>query len=236
MASSSNAKQQDPSTGLPTTDVRALMEQPVPSADWIGQLEAGVERAVVDSDEKLEKASDLDRMLGQAEKKLEEERTAITAPLNQVLKHVNAKFKPFSGRVSAARKALKAKMTAYYEEQERKRREAEEAARRAAEEEALAEAAKLEEAGDAEGAYEALAEAAETPVAPVAPAPSGPVRGDYGGTSSFTKTWKFEITDPEQVPREFCSPDEKLIREAVKNGTRSIAGVNIYETTEVRTR
>lgn len=48
------------------------------------------------------------------------------------------------------------------------------------------------------------------------------------GTSAKT-VWKCEITDPAAVPREYCAPDEALIRAAVKAGARGIPGVRIYE-------
>lgn len=41
--------------------------------------------------------------------------------------------------------------------------------------------------------------------------------------------WKMEILNPLLVPREFCTPSDSLIREAVKNGIREIDGVKIFE-------
>ena len=52
-------------------------------------------------------------------------------------------------------------------------------------------------------------------------------------TNKVTST-KFEITDESAVDRIYCSPDEKLIREAIKLGVKNIAGVRIYEETKVR--
>ena len=50
------------------------------------------------------------------------------------------------------------------------------------------------------------------------------------GVSAFTKRpMKFEIIDPDQVPRIYCSPDPQKIRDAVKMGTRVVAGLRIYE-------
>jgi len=40
---------------------------------------------------------------------------------------------------------------------------------------------------------------------------------------------KWEVVDPNLVPREFCSPDEKLINEAKNNGVREIQGIRFYE-------
>lgn len=53
-------------------------------------------------------------------------------------------------------------------------------------------------------------------------------------TKGIRKTMDFEILDPTLVPREYCSPDEKLLREAVKNQVNTIPGVRIFEKTSVQ--
>ncbi len=63
-----------------------------------------------------------------------------------------------------------------------------------------------------------------------------------GGGSSVSKlngtakVWKFEVTDANQVPREYLEVDETKIRKAVGSGMRSIPGVRIYEDTQLRIR
>lgn len=41
--------------------------------------------------------------------------------------------------------------------------------------------------------------------------------------------WKMEIINPDEVPREFCMPNDVKIREAIKNGAREIPGIRIFE-------
>lgn len=56
--------------------------------------------------------------------------------------------------------------------------------------------------------------------------------------STIKKVWKFEIEIPVEVPREFCSPDDKKIREYVqreKDGA-AIPGVRIWEETVAQSR
>ncbi len=48
------------------------------------------------------------------------------------------------------------------------------------------------------------------------------------------KRWAFQVTDAALVPRELCSPDEKLIRAAIANGTYNIPGVRVFQETTVR--
>lgn len=47
------------------------------------------------------------------------------------------------------------------------------------------------------------------------------------GTSFWKDNWIGEITDPAQVPTKYCSPDQKKINAAVKQGVREIPGVLI---------
>jgi chromosome segregation ATPase len=52
-------------------------------------------------------------------------------------------------------------------------------------------------------------------------------------TNQVTRT-NFDIIDADKVDRIYCSPDEKIIREAIKAGIKEIAGIYIYEETKVR--
>lgn len=49
------------------------------------------------------------------------------------------------------------------------------------------------------------------------------------GAARFTTKLVIEVTDPDAVPREFCSPDAVKIRAAANGGSRSIPGVMIRE-------
>ncbi len=72
---------------------------------------------------------------------------------------------------------------------------------------------------------------------PVAPAPIKVVEAVvYRASSTVRKVWTFTITNASLVPRAFCTPDEKLIREAVNNGARAIDGIEIKEETAVASR
>ncbi len=54
---------------------------------------------------------------------------------------------------------------------------------------------------------------------------------------STRKDWDFEIINPNEVPRDFCIPDEKAIRAFIKatKGTKPIAGIKIFEKTIIVT-
>ena len=56
------------------------------------------------------------------------------------------------------------------------------------------------------------------------------------GKSNARKVWKFRYTDIDAVPREYCTPNDMLIREAIAEGKREIPGVEIYEATQITIR
>lgn len=141
-------------------------------------------------------------------KALEEQRTAITGPLNAALKAVNALFKPAQELLDSAESVIKTKMIGFQRAEEARAAEA----RRIAEAEAAAERARMQAeadaaaklaaaaaaAGQAEAAAEAAAQAeamqlaAQVVTAPVNIAPI--VKA--AGISKVSVAYKARVTDP----------------------------------------
>jgi DNA polymerase III gamma/tau subunit len=119
---------------------------------------ANAQDFTVDSDEMLEAAGDDLRAIKGLQKRVEDQRTSITGPLNQAVKAINDLFRAPKAYLDEAETKLKSSMVAYTEEQrikaEKARREAEELARK--ERERLA-----AEQRQQEEAARAAAEAAE---------------------------------------------------------------------------
>ena len=84
-------------------------------------------------------------------------------------------------------------------------------------------AAQVQEEAETEGEFDF-----DEPIKTAAPIVSAPI------VKGMTTTWNFEILDPYKVPREFCKPDETLIRQSIKDGAREIPGVRIFEETKIR--
>jgi hypothetical protein len=66
-------------------------------------------------------------------------------------------------------------------------------------------------------------------------APKTTVKAPQATASTVTR-WKYEVTNPESVPREFCEPSAFLINKAVQNGTRVIPGVRIWPEESISVR
>lgn len=114
-------------------------------------------------------------------KALEAKRTEITKPLNEALRAVNALFKPPKDRFEALERMLKGKVVAYM------------TAKQAANVAAIQAAAV---APTPQAAQQTLARVQ------LVEAPQ---------SVSVRHVWKFEVTDPDVVPRELCSPDVNKI-------------------------
>lgn len=175
----------------------------------------------------------------------------IASKLDAIERGLKAKLGEYAQFLDMERKKAEAAAKQAAIEAQRKIDEEARLAREAAEKEAAEARAKAEEAakaGSADAARlaeiakaeeEKAAVVADMPTvkveAPVIPQDTGPVR-TAAGTASTKLVWKFEITDPNAVPREFLVVDEKAIRQAVAAGVRQIAGVNIYSENQVAIR
>jgi len=58
------------------------------------------------------------------------------------------------------------------------------------------------------------------------------VKGEKGSVR-VKKVWNFEIEDKLQVPVQYKIVDEKAIRKAIKDGTREIPGVKIFQKEQI---
>jgi hypothetical protein len=171
-------------------------------------------------------AGELARVKGM-QKKLEETRTSITGPINDGLSRINAFFKAPAARLKAIEDKIKGALVRFDDEQRRIAREeqakADEKARK--EREAIEERArKAEASGKVERAAE-LQQRAAAVVAPVITREPPRVAG-----LSLREAWKFEVTDPAKVPREYLMVDEVKIRKIVMalKGDANIPGVRVY--------
>jgi len=67
-------------------------------------------------------------------------------------------------------------------------------------------------------------------VAPIkAPKPVTILRGDSGASVYTQSRWKVEIVNPELVAREYCVPLISLLNQAVKMGSRTLAGCRVFK-------
>ena len=166
-----------------------------------------IQAFVIETKEDLDFAAEVLADTKKTIKRLDDKRKEITGPLNEALKAANALFKPAIGFYEQCEKLIKAKISAAHAK-------AEEIARQA-----LENASNAAVSGDSAGLTTAL----EVHDAAVQfPTVDG---------IQYRSSWKFEIVNEKEIPREFLTPDLRLIQSVVmhKKGATEIPGVRVFE-------
>jgi len=130
------------------------------------------------------------------------------------------------------------------EEQQRQAAEAERARlQREEEERRLAVAEIAESVGDVEGAARIIDETPRVPappIAPVMPEPVAVVPPARVPGAAVRKVYRYEISDPRAIKREYLCADEKKIAQVVKalgpEAVAAIGGIRVYEERQVAGR
>lgn len=173
----------------------------------------------ITTDEEYESAVDILKEVKRAANDLEAARTAITKPMNDAVKAVNAQFTEPSSRLEIAERRLK-QMTAKYVADKRAEQQ-----RMIAEAALAAAAARASQPDAATDVAKAVEQAVTLAAAAAAPVVSG---------VSFSERWDWSVSDLSLIPREYLRVDDTKINAAVKAGVRSIPGVRIFSTTSTR--
>ena len=237
---------------MTTQDVKTIEKHDPAISGRAGELVAMAERCEILTVEDLEKASDLLKFIKSTYKKAEEERKAITDPINASVKILNSRFKSITDPLSTAESSVKAKILSF--EQERRRKAEEEAREKArldaiaaAEEEARRKAEEDAQAAINAGQIDIFADPVEIEVKIdeskiVIPEPvvnNAPVRGAYGSTTSIVKRWTFEVTDIEALAaydKDLVSVVSTEINRKIREGVRDIPGLRIYQDESISSR
>lgn len=195
-------------------------------------------------------------------KRLEDLRKEFTAPMNEAVKKINARFKMYTepleeletkvkdamvvfmraeqekaqaefARQQAEQRAQEEAIAKAEAESRRKQEEAERAAAEATNKKARAEAEKLAQKQKEE--QEKL-EAKRQSLVPVeVEAPKQTVRTE-SGTVTAKKVWTFKVINPASIQRQWLILDEKAVRKAIGEGTREIQGLEIYQDFDISSR
>ncbi len=199
----------------------------------------------ITTDDELGQVGDLVKMLNGRRKKLEDKRTSLVKPLNDVVKDINQLFKVPRDRIDEIVGKAKKHMNRYVQAQaaiaEAKRKREEEEARKEREEAAkLAEAMK-KMSGDAgeEVAEVVTAQAEERLEKAQAPAKVAPSRGQEA-TVSVSKTWKAQVLDKVELakavaegrlPADVIEPNMRALTQIARETKleRTVDGVRYFE-------
>jgi hypothetical protein len=162
--------------------------------------------SVIENDEDQRGAALLLQNVKANYKSIEKEREKITVPMNAALKAVNDLFRPPREKLLSLEKILKTKIAEYLQRK------------------ALANHVAIQAAASAPTSEAAIEQLAKVELVE---APAG---------VSVREVEKFEVVNPEQVPRYLCSPDTKKIQDELAKGNRAIPGVRVFKEAVVSAR
>ena len=191
------------------------------------------QKFIVKTPQQAQEAGDYRNKIKAGLKQLDEERKELTRPLDDVKAKIMDKYRPAVDTLNVAYKLFDKGLSDYLAIQERIRQKQQRKLEAEAEkkrQEAEAKAKEWVDKGNEKKVEEWL-DKAENVIAPVVPE-TPKVEG-----ITTRQDWDFEIINPNEVPRDFCIPDEKAIRAFIKatKGTKPIAGVKIFEKTIIVT-
>ncbi len=194
--------------------------------DQYSEIKSKVIDVTVD-DETVYEATDFGKRLTKLVKDVDVACKAAVEPLKTAISQTEAPYKNLAGELEKIKWTLDGKMSGYLAEKRKKQEELEKIER-----EKQAEALrKAQEEAAMKGNIDDV-QAIETAVEHVETMPiktTASVRGFTGASVSSRKNWKYEVTDSNVVPREYCEPSASKINAAVKSGVREIPGVRIFE-------
>lgn len=187
--------------------------------DQLADFQKKVNRLEVKTDVTERNAGDIRVRLKEVQKGIKKWMDDELGPAKKWVKSIQTRVKEFQTKIDDMDRDLNRKMIEYHDLKER---EAEEARRKAEEERKKAEEAEIQKA-EKEGREAVIPEPA-----PIVPEVKTSTHGKEGSVT-YMKRWAFLIENSSEVPREYCMVDERLIRQAVKDGIRTIPGVKIFE-------
>ena len=191
------------------------------------------QKVIVKTPQQAQNAGDWRNKIKAKLKQLDEERKELTRPLDEVKTKIMDKYRPAIEVLNIAYKLFDKGLSEYLAIQDQIRQEQQRRLEAEAEKKRLEAEAKAKEWADKgnEKKAEEWFDKAENVIAPVVPE-TPKVEG-----ITTRQDWDFEIINPNEVPREFCIPDEKALRAYVKatKGTRLIAGIKIIPKTIIVT-
>jgi hypothetical protein len=191
---------------------------------------------IINSNEDYTRAGQLLITIKGIRKKIEETFKPIKQKMDAAKKEVLDQEKAADAPLAAAEAIIKPRIAQWNAEQERIRQAEEkrlqEIARKEEEDRQIAAAIAAEHSGnkeEAEAIIEAPVQAAPVVVPKLVPKVAG---------VSFTKQWKFRITDEAKIPRQYLCVDEQKIGAVVRamKDAANIPGVEVYSVDSVSSR
>jgi hypothetical protein len=185
-------------------------------------------------------AADFAKDLKAAANALDETRTRIKKPILHAQRLVDGEAKKLSDRVASAVREVEARVTAYLRMKEAEARAAAEAEAKRLALEAEARIAEANETND-ETAIEAAVESMDAAskadeMANARALELTRTRGVGGALTALKDNWTYEIVALHAVPQHLLQVNDAAVRLAIKQGTREIPGLRIFNDSKAMIR
>ena len=207
-------------------------------------IETTVKELEIISQEACDYAGDILKQLKLNLKELEADRVSITKPINDSLKVINAKYKPISEHIDNLITILNKKIKSFIIAEEQKRKEElekalleeEEAKRKIAEAKSDCELfGSTEELEELEQQKENILAYYDEKIEQQEDNLKVQAKTEFSTTYKIKK-WTYKVENFDLIPREFLMIDDKLIKSAIRDGKRNIAGLTIFEDITIGSR
>lgn len=178
------------------------------------------------------RATDFAKQLKAEQSATDDTRKRIKDPVLHAQRLIDGEAKKLTDKLVSATTTVQTKLTVFLraKEAEARRKAEEEAARKEAEAQALIAAA--EQSGEPE-AVEVAVEAIEQAQTAAAQAVATPLeltrtRSQLGSLTGLKDNWTYSVVDLTKVPAHLLTINDTAVRLAIKQGSREIPGLNIF--------
>lgn len=163
----------------------------------------------------------------------------LSADAKKELDEIKAVFKIPQNFVTEAEEVIRGKINHYLNAQYERQAAEQLALKQKAEDEALTQAEELEQLKSGAGEYDevtrqAMIDAIEAKQIKIIDDTAKTEKlNQSSATSTVRRVWNFKIIDFSKIPAEFLQLNETAVRNAIRNGARDIAGLEIYQECQV---
>lgn len=200
---------------------------------------AQINNAKIENEADKDNAVTLLKEITSYKKSIKKQEDELSAEAKRELNEIKALFSEPSAFLAEAEKIVREKINFFLNEQRKKLELEALALKQQAEDEALKQAEELEALKSGAGEYDsvtrrAMIEAIEAKQNQIidATAKSAEINQSSAG-AVVRKVWTFRVTDLSKVPAEFMQINEQAVRNAIRQGARQIAGLEIFQECQV---
>lgn len=201
-----------------------------------------IHEAKIENEADKENAVSLLKEITTYKKSIKQQEEELSADAKKTLNDIKATFKQPKQFIEEAEGIIRTKINHFLDEQRAKMEAEALALKQKAEDEALKQAEALEELKSGAGEYDAVTRQAmieaieEKQNKIIDETAKKQTINQSSANSTVRKVWAFKVVDMSKIPLEYLQLNETAVRNAIKEGKREIAGLEIFQQSQVAIR